>query len=310
MEETSISFKYLTAVYYAVCMLGGNELGPVTTFESFFIASIMLSGAIINANIFGEMAVLVTIISRKSTMFQAKVDTANTAMDNIMLPHHLQGKIRDYFLFTQATLDQQVELDKFLELISPSLKLKVYRHIFTEVLQGNNVIKSVMQESSELRASASKLIKMKSMDADSNQDFIQDFVSKLGTVLNVPEDQVVRQDDESNIDPVIVIAFEMYFIAKGDCAVYVRDEKKKDHKVRILKKGDHFGVTISNFIPIGNIDDIQVQEDGLGGEQELQHDGSPARGPLQGVGLGVPRVPEAPKAAPAEVQGQEEEVPD
>ena len=34
----------------------------------------------------------------------------------------------------------------------------------------------------------------------------------------------------------------MYFIAKGDCAVNVRDEKKNEHVAfRILKEGDHFG---------------------------------------------------------------------
>jgi hypothetical protein len=40
-------------------MLGGNEMGPRTDFEIGFVVFIMLAGAIINANIFGEMAVLV-----------------------------------------------------------------------------------------------------------------------------------------------------------------------------------------------------------------------------------------------------------
>jgi hypothetical protein len=47
-------------------MLGGNEIGPRTNFELGFVAYIMLAGAIINANIFGEMAVLVTMINRKN----------------------------------------------------------------------------------------------------------------------------------------------------------------------------------------------------------------------------------------------------
>ena len=33
----------------------------------------------------------------------------------------------------------------------------------------------------------------------------------------------------------------MYFIAKGMCSVVIRDEKKKEQQVRILKEGDHFG---------------------------------------------------------------------
>ena len=46
----------------------------------------MLAGAIINANIFGEMAVLVQALGRKEANFQNKVDTANTAMSNVGLP--------------------------------------------------------------------------------------------------------------------------------------------------------------------------------------------------------------------------------
>ena len=33
----------------------------------------------------------------------------------------------------------------------------------------------------------------------------------------------------------------MYFIAKGGCSVVIRDEKKKETQVRVLKEGDHFG---------------------------------------------------------------------
>ena len=56
-------------MYHAVLMLGGNEMGPRTQTELAFVAFIMLAGAIINANIFGEMAVLVQMISRKSAKF-------------------------------------------------------------------------------------------------------------------------------------------------------------------------------------------------------------------------------------------------
>lgn len=61
--------KYFLSMYHAVLMLGGNEMGPRTHFEMGFVAFVMLAGAIINANIFGEMAVLVQMINRKSTKF-------------------------------------------------------------------------------------------------------------------------------------------------------------------------------------------------------------------------------------------------
>jgi hypothetical protein len=87
-----------------VCF-GGNELGPRNPLECAYIVICMICAAIINSYIFGEMSFLVTVISRKQTEYQYKVDTANTAMKNIDLENKVQSEIRDYFLFTQSTLD-------------------------------------------------------------------------------------------------------------------------------------------------------------------------------------------------------------
>lgn len=46
-------------------------------------------GAIMIANLFGELAVLVAELNYKSTEFQKKVDTANTAMQNMGLPNDI-----------------------------------------------------------------------------------------------------------------------------------------------------------------------------------------------------------------------------
>ena len=40
----------------------------------------------INANIFGNLAVLLSQMYHKQTLFQHKIDTANTAMKNMKLP--------------------------------------------------------------------------------------------------------------------------------------------------------------------------------------------------------------------------------
>ena len=50
-------------------MLGGNEMAPRTELEIVFIDVVLLTCAIINANIFGEMAVLVQMSTRKSAAF-------------------------------------------------------------------------------------------------------------------------------------------------------------------------------------------------------------------------------------------------
>ena len=57
--EQKTSLKYWYAIYNAVLLLGGNEMGPRTDLELLVINIALILCAIINANIFGEMAVLV-----------------------------------------------------------------------------------------------------------------------------------------------------------------------------------------------------------------------------------------------------------
>ena len=57
-------------------------------------------------------------------------------------------------------------------------------------------------------------------------------VNKFKTVLKEPEYNVVEQYDGTD---------SMYFIAKGECAVSVTDEKKNHRKIKTLRPGDYFG---------------------------------------------------------------------
>lgn len=179
-----IDYQYWASIYNSILMLAGNELGPRTNMELIFVSIMLLAGSLIFANIFGEMAVLVQVMTKRQVKFQEQVDTANTAMKNLAIGRDVQEEVRDYFLFTQVTLDEQQELEKFLKLLSPSLKLEVTIHIFAQ------------QMKNKLLAGQSKV-----------DQTIRFLVMKLVTVLSVPEDVLIRQDEESN---------DMYFIAKGE----------------------------------------------------------------------------------------------
>lgn len=52
-----------------VACMGGNEMGPRNSIECVVVVFFMLMAAIINANLFGEMAFLATVISKKSTAY-------------------------------------------------------------------------------------------------------------------------------------------------------------------------------------------------------------------------------------------------
>ena len=148
-------------------VLTGNDVGPRGANQLAIVATFVTLGAIINANIFGELAVLVQALNRKSAHFQEQIDTANTAMKNLKLPEELQRRVQNYLIYTHSTLDNQQELDEFLGMISPSLKLEVTTHIFSVVILNNYMFK----------------------DAPEVVDFM---VHKLVTLLYLPEDEIIR----------------------------------------------------------------------------------------------------------------------
>mmetsp|Transcript_36982 Transcript_36982/g.35699 ORF Transcript_36982/g.35699 Transcript_36982/m.35699 type:complete len:111 (-) Transcript_36982:1444-1776(-) len=75
--------------------------------------------------------------------------------------------------------------------------------------------------------------KEKEDDNSTKDEFLHIFVSKLETVLSIPEEQVLKQDEET---------YDMYLIAKGEGEVSQRDERKVEHpKIAKLAEGDHFG---------------------------------------------------------------------
>lgn len=62
-------FLYWNSFYYAVLMLNGNEVGPRTVGHLAFVSTILLCGAIINANIFGNLAVIIQELGKKAMRF-------------------------------------------------------------------------------------------------------------------------------------------------------------------------------------------------------------------------------------------------
>ena len=97
-------FLYLVCLYYSVLVIGGNEMGPKELPEIVFMVIINLTGAIFQAYIFGELAVLIAQVGKKSQASQEIIDTGNTAMENVNLPQALRADIREYFKTIMQTM--------------------------------------------------------------------------------------------------------------------------------------------------------------------------------------------------------------
>jgi hypothetical protein len=127
----------------------------------------LLMGAIINSIIFGNMAVILQAFNRKSTTFQEKLESASDTMKNLRMPESMREEVEYYLSYTQRTLDDQNELDSFLNQLCPSLKRKVTTYVFHESILKNPVFKS-------------------------HNEVVEVLLQDLQTKIFIPEDQIIR----------------------------------------------------------------------------------------------------------------------
>lgn len=69
LYDDSITRQYFISVYHSVLMMTGNDAFPVGDIQVFFVVFSNTVGAIINANILGNMAVLIQDLNRKTDAF-------------------------------------------------------------------------------------------------------------------------------------------------------------------------------------------------------------------------------------------------
>jgi len=237
LYTSGIVRQYAISFYISILMFGGNEIGGTNEIELAFTGLAMLFSTIINALIFGEMAVLVEAISRKENEFQEKIDTSNTAMKNLNLPDDLQDEVRESLIFTQSTLEQQQEMAKFFQMISSSLKVEVSQQIFYSVAKQNDIIiylvNSQVLEFSKTLPKYKNMAKRDNILRDKENEIISNIVQYLTVELKNPEDIIIEQNSWTR---------EMYYVANGVCTVDIVDQAKKLNKnIRNLLPGDHFG---------------------------------------------------------------------
>ena len=89
LYSDNILRKYLISIYYSILLLTCNDITPQGDWKIFFCTAAITLGAIINANIFGNMALIIQNLNAKNTEFQESIDLANTAMKNLNMPSNL-----------------------------------------------------------------------------------------------------------------------------------------------------------------------------------------------------------------------------
>ena len=232
--------QYTIVFYYAILLVVGNESCPLSTAQTLFSSGVVIMGAIATAFIFGNMAALMAVMNKKDSTYQEQIDFVSNTMRSIKLPEKIQNTVIDYMMHWQESPDIQQGIDKFFEILSPSLKNVIMNHIYHKIIKN-----------------------MKIFD-DSSEIEITYVINNLKTMLFIADDEIIRQGDFGN---------RMYFIASGEVEVYlsievskkdIREEREdneaeldsesdfddddeenqfvvQQNKIGKLKKGDYFG---------------------------------------------------------------------
>ena len=79
----------------------------------------LLIGSLLNANIFGNLALIILEIKQKSNAVQEIIDTSNTAMKGIKLAANLQTKVVTYLKTNVGNADFANQMRFFFETLSP-----------------------------------------------------------------------------------------------------------------------------------------------------------------------------------------------
>lgn len=107
--------KYFTSLYIGFFLFGVGEVCPRTRNELIVAIPILIFSSIFNGLIIGNMALYISELQKKQTEFQKRMDTVNTAMNNLNLSQDLSREIQEYFITTNSTSRLQDELNDFMK---------------------------------------------------------------------------------------------------------------------------------------------------------------------------------------------------
>jgi len=127
------------SLYYVVNVQIGNEIGPRGIFQLLYLSVFLLVSAFINATIFGNITVIIQVMNKKATILNEKLDTASSAMMKLQISDPVQSKIKEYLVVTHNSCVQQNNMEEFMQMLSPSLKLEVTREVFDDCILENKV---------------------------------------------------------------------------------------------------------------------------------------------------------------------------
>lgn len=206
LYSASIWEQYATSLYCMTVLLLGLDARPSSNGETVYCIFVAFLGSVGIAALFGQMKVLVKSLNSKSTNFHEALDTVNQVMTSIQVPAVLQKTVVTYVTQTYWRKDQQEELQRFFDHLSPSLRSEVCTQLFREVLVRNTCL--------------------------GTNDTVDFLMRRLHAKMCKPEDVLLYLDDVGN---------EMYVLLQGQASVLALDKEGCEQHTRHLNSADYFG---------------------------------------------------------------------
>lgn len=186
-DQVEVSSKYLVCLYQSVQTMGGGDFGPMNSRQTILAAFGVFMAAYINANIFGELTMILQSIGEEEQKFENKMSFCNNTMINLNLEEQLRNDVRRMVKMhfpMEINMDQMIFL---IEIVPPSLQRKIIQFQYTKYL---NQYKAYRAKS----------------------DFLKILAITLQVNFYLPEHEIIRINDEN---------FRMVFITgSGECNVY------------------------------------------------------------------------------------------
>ncbi|KAG7379051.1 hypothetical protein PHYPSEUDO_009117 [Phytophthora pseudosyringae] len=207
--EASVGEKYVASFYYAVQLIQGQGNGSGTWGQNLFSTFVILTGSVILAIVFGNVAMLVSSFNANTTTYHQKMEGVFATMDKMGLPLKLQERVHQYYthVWTEyQSLDGDIV--KFQRELAHTLRLEVglYKYM-------NLVMKIQFWESC-------------------SPDFATQIILNLAIRVYLPDDYIVRKGDTGD---------EMFMINRGICELSDPADSQEPKNVAILASSSSGG---------------------------------------------------------------------
>lgn len=215
---------------------------PKTQSEVLLAIPILIVSSIMNGLIIGNMALYISELQKKASEFQRKMDSVNTAMNNLDLSQELRREVNEYFITTNSTSSLQTELNDFMsKRISQKYRTICSIQIFKSMIKTNSITKKLLIIEERVEQTISNIVK------------------RMEVVLKSPESIIIEQNDEVEFDDA-----EIYLIAKGKCEVRIKDkfdDRYSEKLVRDLAEDEHFGEIAMIYPGVKRSASVKVKKD-------------------------------------------------